>query len=831
MSNTISRRSFIKGMAASAVGAAAMGALGITASAEGTALAYTPGTYTSVQTTPYATVEIKCSFSENALTDVSYEVLKTSDADYFTPFSKPLKSYCERIVEAGTADGVDGVTGASLSSNAIRDGVNACKIQALGLTLPAAAEQKVLNPQVDDYRSFEGDMAEVLSPVQLGSMTIANRVVKSAGSPSPWADVNGSKLPVFQELYGTMAKNGVSLILLAGGALSGTGILPDSLEVEGSLDDALALAKEFVDIVHREGAKIGFQMCYGGLAAQVPASVTTEATIEELDAYIERVGVSAERAKSVGFDCIEVKGASTDGLNGFLTRRINTREDEYGAQSIENRTRLFRRIIEKIKEVNGADYPVGALINALEENDINLGDNDLFLTVEESKEIGKALVGAGADWIQLRVGMAGQEMNIWAPDVQHIVKGADGMTGYGTMFDYSQHFEGLVDGSRSGFASFLPVVKEFKSAVDVPVGCAAYMDLRVGPDFLNDALARGDIDMIFMNRPLLCDPELVTKLKEGRREDVRPCMKCMHCHDRMATGGRFNAFCRMNAAINNSFTAVMPEGSTPVPAETPRKIMVIGAGPAGMEAARVAAERGHSVSLYDNADKLGGLLPFARGVKGDHENFEDYLTYIDHQLEKNNVDIHLFKTVTADLVKEENPDAVIVAVGGKRESKLTGTASIPVLSPTEAFGSSRLGETVAILGAGVQAVDFAASLVQQGKKVVMIHSAGAEDIDLGQGGWFRVYMIPYLHANGTRIWSNAEILGLDDDGLRFVADSGLEKTVKVDSVVEFYTALPNTELAEELEAAGFEVHCAGDCVEPFNIQRAVCSGNLAGRAV
>ena len=238
-----------------------------------------------------------------------------------------------------------------------------------------------------------------------------------------------------------------------------------------------------------------------------------------------------------------------------------------------------------------------------------------------------------------------------------------------------------------------------------------------------------------------------------------------------------------------------------------------------------------SFCLFDNIRIISLCIVFFERSRGAALLLRAECKAGGHQLEKNNVDIHLFKTVTADLVKEENPDAVIVAVGGKRESKLTGTASIPVLSPTEAFGSSRLGETVAILGAGVQAVDFAASLVQQGKKVVMIHSAGAEDIDLGQGGWFRVYMIPYLHANGTRIWSNAEILGLDDDGLRFVADSGLEKTVKVDSVVEFYTALPNTELAEELEAAGFEVHCAGDCVEPFNIQRAVCSGNLAGRAV
>ena len=832
MSQNLSRRSFIKGLAAGAVGLAATGALHMPAAhAEGPSIGFIPGSYTSVQSTPYATVEVKCSFTENALTNVSYEVLKTSQADYFTPFANPLKSYCERIVEAGTTEGVDGVTGASLSSNAIREGVNACKVQALGLTIPTGAKAPVLNPQEEGFTSFDGDLAEVLSPIQLGGMTIENRVVKSAGSPSPWADVDGSKHASFRELYGTMSQNGVGLILLAGGAIRNNGILPDGLEVE-DLDAALADAAELVAIVHEGGAKLGYQMCFGGLAPTVPDSVINETPVEDLDAYIERVGTSAARAKSVGFDCIEIKGASADALNGFLTRRINKREDDYGPQSIENRTRLFRRMIEKIKEVNGADFPVGALINGVEENDLYLGDNELFITIEEAKEIAKALVEAGADWIQLRVGATGQEMNIWAPDVQHVVKDANGLTGYGTFFDYSQHFEGMLDGSHSGFASFLPMVKAIKEAVDVPVGCAAYMDLRVGPDYLNDAITRGDLDLVFMNRPLNCDPELVQKLAEHRREDVIPCMKCMHCHDSNSTGKRYPSTCRMNPNTNHSFTEVMPEGGKPLPAETPRKVMVIGAGPAGMEAARVAAERGHSVSLYDNSDKLGGLLLFARGVKGDHEHFDDYLTYMAHQLDKNGVDIHLFKRVDAALVKEENPDAVIVAVGGKRVSKLSGTDATPVFSPEQAFGSEdKLGDTVAILGAGVQAVDFAAYLATLGKKIVMIHSDAAVDIDKGQSGWFKKYILPYLQAKGTRIWSSAEILGLEDGGVKFVTEAGYEKTVKVDSVVEFYNMVPNTELADELTAAGFEVHTVGDCADPHNIQRAVLSGNLTARKI
>jgi thioredoxin reductase len=484
-------------------------------------------------------------------------------------------------------------------------------------------------------------------------------------------------------------------------------------------------------------------------------------------------------------------------------------------------------MIEKIKEVNGSDFPVGALINGLEENDVSLGNNDRFLTIEESQAIAQALEGAGADWIQVRVGANGQEMNIWAPDVQHIAHGFDGLTGYGTQFDFSSHYGGLMDGSHSGFASFLPIVKEIKKAVSIPVGCAGYMDLRVGPDYLNDAVQRGDIDLIFMNRPLNCDPELVTKIKEHRREDVRPCMKCMHCHDNNSPA-KVPSSCRMNAAYFNAYTDAMPEGFVPTPATVQKNVMVIGAGPAGMEAARVAAERGYTVTLYDSSDKLGGLMNFARGVKGDHEHFEDYFTYMEHQLEKNKVTVQLSTKVDAALVKEQNPDAVIVAVGGTRESRLTGSN---VFSPEQAFGSSQLGERVVVLGASVQAVDFAAWLVEQGKKVTIVHSGADSEVDKGQSGWFVTYLLPHLRSKGVSIISGATAQSVGSDGLTITTDAGFERTIFCDSVVECYDMLPNTDLAKEIEAAGIEVHTVGDCAEPYNIQKAVLSGNLTARAL
>lgn len=824
----VSRRNFLKSAALGALGAGLAGCAQSQTAADAVGPAFKPGTYTSVQKTSFATVEVQCEFSESALTKVSYTVTESSDSDFFQTKTADLDAYCERIAAAGRTLDVDGVAGATLSSTALKDGVDACTIQAMGIAMPVAAESSSceLNPQDENYTAYSGDLSAVFSPIQIGTMSLPNRVIKSAGSAASWSNGKEEVGQAAVDLYGAMAENGVSLILLPSGVIGSYGFKPGGKYNFDNPDDGIEAIKPLVDRVHQGGAKIGLQMDFG---SPVGDPAVNELTVEEIQTHVRQTGECALRFKKAGGDCIEIKGATNDGINAFVTRRWNHREDEYGPQTLENRTRFFCEMIQSVKASCGEDFPVLALMNGAEENDAALGNNDLCSTIEETKEVARLLEQAGADAIQVRVAAASQEISCWAQDACHAALGANGMTGYGTQYDYSTHFSGMLDGSHSGYGAFIPMAKAIKSVVSVPVGCASGMDLRLAPDMMNSAVANGDLDLIYMNRPLNVDPELVKKMEEGRREDVTPCMHCLHCHDSISTGNRVKSSCRANAALQNAYTDLMPEGFEPLPAQTQKNVMVIGGGPAGMEAARVAAQRGHTVTLYEKNGILGNMLSFAEGVKGSHEHIGDYREYLIQQLDKNGVTVQLNTAVDQSLVDQIKPDAVVVAVGGQRASTLESSGSVSVVSLEDAFGGA-IGDKVVLLGAGVQAVDFAVYLLSKGKKVVMVHSGDASEVDAGQSGWFQSFITAHLYAHGIKVYNGASVNGVVSDGLSITSSVGLETVIPCDTVVEC-EMLPNTELADALSAAGYEVYAAGDCVEPYNIQRAVLNGNLAARKI
>ncbi len=683
-------------------------------------------------------------------------------------------------------------------------------------TAKAAPSWTTLNPQDETYDAYTTDYAAIFSPIQVGPMTLRNRIVKSAAGsdtlPRKATEMSQNVL----DYYGRFADGGAALVIVEDGVTSGFGMNPSGkLRLENP-DDGIEVCRPLADRVHAGGAYIGTQL---GIGSPIDPGDANAYSVDDLHALVEQYGECAARLKAAGFDCVEIKGATTDGLNQFVTRRYNQREDEYGAQTEENRVRFFSEIIASIREACGEDFGILVLINAVEESDEALGDDDRYILIEESQYLAKALVAAGADSVQVRVGTPGKEANCWATDANHCVYQADGTTGFGTQFDYAVNFEGLQDGAHSGVGAFIPMARKIKEVVDVPVGCASYMDPRTAPDLINDAVANGDVDLVYMNRPLTVDPELPNKLQQGRRDEVAPCTRCFHCHG--APYGE-SEMCRVNPTTQFAYTDEFPEGYDLTPAETPMNVMVVGGGVGGMEAAFTAAQRGHKVTLYEKGSSLGGLLTYARAIKGNHERFTDLEAYMERMLEVSGVQVVTGTEVDLDAVRQAAPDAVVVATGGARQQTLPGAVGMDDIAGTE------LGSSVVIVGASMQATDLAQFLIAQGTRVSIVSERVAADVDSEQSYWVRTYARAHLYAHGVKAWNEVTLDATDAGSVTFTTANGYQKTIACDTVVDCRDMVADTALVDELVGAGFAAYAVG-CDVPRNIQSSIHAGYKVAR--
>ena len=698
----------------------------------------------------------------------------------------------------------------------------------------ARNDASALNPQDASYASHSGDCAALFEPLQMGSITLRNRIVKSPAGSDTWAPEGDALNDNFLDYYENFAKGGASLVFVESSISKMMAVKPlEQVATGWLLDDMSAIPQLMAPVterIHRHDAYAGFQIGMGMLAEDT--TVINDMTPENL-AWLQGLIVElATQLKAAGFDVVELHCAATQILKYMTVSRTNARTDQYGADTLENRTRFICETIKGIKEACGQEYPVQILMDAVEENDADLGDSDGFLTLEESIADARAFEAAGADTFYLRLSVPGRHIAQFAPDLMFSGYQCEGMTGFGTRADFSQHFGGTVNGQYSGCAMLLKAAAAFKKNLKATVSCAGYMDPRTAPDLMNDAVARGEIDYLMITRPLTVDPELPNKLKEGRRDEIAPCCRCMHCHAKggpaqYASDGK--EYCRVNAVTQRAYTDEMPEGYALPSAEQPKRIMVVGGGPAGMEAARIAAQRGHAVSLYEKKNSLGGLMSTAHVFKGDHERLGDLIDYLAHQQEVSGVEVITGTEVDAETVKQVNPDAVGVAVGGVRESHLEPTNGVNVVGVDDLVGTET-GESVVICGAGAQAVDCALFLLAQGKKVQMVHEGEKEIIDKEQSMWVRAFVIPHLYGQGVKIWNNAKIGNVVNEGLSITTASGEEKTLACQTVLECYDMVPNRKLANELSTS-FEVIAVGDCESPFDIAQAIKAGNLAARSL
>ena len=727
------------------------------------------------------------------------------------------------------------LTGSAITAGAVASlGLAGCapkapaEAPAAGSDLAATGEDAAnvrahaaqLNPQGEPKPVQNTTCPSLFTEWKMGALTLPNRVVKSAAG---YIGVTSQGITgdLHMQHYGKLAAGGASVVYCDDFAelYDHFRAIPDVGKFTDWTDaDLTAFAQNIKD----NGAAAGYQLATMGLVfsgfepdptAIFQSSDCMDMTAEEIQNLIADTIKAAATLKRCGFDCVEINAAGENIGQTFMSRNRNKREDDYGPQTFESRTRFVCEIVRGIKAECGADFPVQVLINGVEENDKAIGDSALFTTVEENKEMCKLIEAAGADSLHIRIGPCGQHVAEFAGDLYFCGTGIEGTTGYGTQFDFTRHWQGMLKADQSGLGVMVPVAAEIKKAVSIPVGAVTYMDPARDPEYFEGLIAGGDLDFILMNRPLSVDYDYLHKLEEGRIDEIRPCTRCMHCHWDAADDGNLTFSCRTNAAHPFRFvTGQLTGGYDPEPAATAKNVVVVGAGPAGLEAARVAAERGHAVTLYEKKGSVGGLLEFANNVKGPHENLS----------------VVLNTEATADTIAEAAPDAVILATGGVRDSLgLDETAGTNVVGIDD-FMMADIAEEVVVVGSNAQAIDAAMYLLAQGKHVSVVTPSAAGTIGAGHSFWVKTFTQPNMKALGVRFWPEAEVVAVNDGTVTVKTATGIQQEIPCGTVVEALDSLPNGSLAEGLTC---EVVTVGDAARPFNIGEAICSANAAARAL
>jgi len=511
----------------------------------------------------------------------------------------------------------------------------------------------------------------------------------------------------------------------------------------------------------------------------VPSFTTRALTIEEIEGLVKAFGAAAGIVRSAGIDAIELNGHLSGLLDQFMTPLWNVRTDKYGGD-LEGRLTFATEVMEAIRSEAGADFPVIYKYGLKHYID---GGRE----AEEGVEIAPRLEAAGADALTVDAGGWATTHIVHAPTTQP-------------------------PGLNVDMAAMA------RKVVSIPV-------LAVGklgnPELAESILQEGKADFIMMGRPLLADPEWPHKVREGRLDDIRPCLGCMEgC---MGRGGKYLS-CTVNPATG------MEREFALTPAEREKTVLVVGGGPGGMEAARVAALRGHKVTLWEKGDALGGnLIPAS--IPGFKQEYRGLIDYLATQMGKLGVAVELGKEATPGDIQRLAPEVVFIATGGTPiipdipgvDKAKVGTA-IDVL-----LGKQEVGESVVVLGGGLVGSETALHLAQQGKKVTIVEILGSIARDMFAIN--RMHLLELLADAGVRTLTETSVTEINDNSVTLVGKDGKKSSLENDTVVLALGMKPNRELVEAVQDTVPETRVIGDCVEPRKVMDAVWEGFRQARLV
>lgn len=630
----------------------------------------------------------------------------------------------------------------------------------------------------------------VFTPISIGNIKLKNRLVV-APMVTVYCDQDGMATERFIAYHETKARGGWGMIIVEDYAVdpSGRGFWTPGLWKDEQIESHAQLTER----IHNAGSKIIAQIYHSGrqttsavigeqpvsassLPCPILGQIPRELTVPEIKKIISQFGDTALRAKKAGFDGVEVHGAHGYLIAQFMSKYSNKRSDEYGG-SLEHRMRFPLEIVKDIREKCGPDFMIAFRIS---------GDDKVpgGRTIEETKTIAIKLEKQGVDLMHIS---AGTYESTWA-----IIPPMNINPGW------------IVDHAE-----------EVKKVVNIPVMTVG----RINDPYLAESILLSEkADLIAMGRASLADPELPNKFANGQYEDIRHCIGCQQgCLEILFKNEPIR--CLVNPTLGYEHLNEFKK------AENPKKITVVGAGPAGMEAARTAALASHKVTLYEKSDRLGGQFAIA-AIPPSKGDISAFVSWIGKQIKKLGVDIKLNTEYTSAINDKENPDLVIIATGSiPLKPPITGIDRENVVTAHDVLlGKVSTKDKVVVAGGGQVGCETALYLASLGKQVTIVEMlptiAGDEEFTR------RIFLMKAIKENNIEYFTDAKVKGINIDCVQ--CETVQQKNIEIEAatVVLALGMESNNALAKELEGK-VPVKVVGDAAEARDALEAIREGFLA----
>lgn len=640
-----------------------------------------------------------------------------------------------------------------------------------------------------------GRFEKLFEPIKIGTIEVPNRIVMPPMATC-FGNPDGTVSDRIVGYYAARAKGGVGLIIveIAAVAWGGKGIVNQLGVYDDSFIPGLRMLTK---AVHQYGSRIALQLHHAGrqtrrtlagaqpiapspLPSELIKEMPRALTIEEIQNLVESFSAAARRAREAGFDAIEFHGAHGYLINQFLSPYSNKRDDIYGGQ-LEGRMRFALEIVERSRGEVGSNFP---LIFRMSADEFLPGG----LTLSETKTIASRLENAGVDCLHVSAAT------------------------YETLYRFIPPYS-------TPPGSLVYLAEAIKKETKAPVIAVGRINT---PELAEQILNAGKADLVSMGRALIADPELPNKAFLGRSQDIRPCIACLHCIDRLATEKL-----EVECAVNPTMGAEGKWNITPV-AEA-KRVIVIGGGAAGMEAAKTVAIRGHRVTLFEKEEELGGQMLLAR-VPPHKQAIGDFIDFEQRELAAAGVVVKLGTEVNTTSILDLEPDAVILAVGSTPFiPNIPGVNLGNVCTARDILtGKRKTGDKIVIIGGGEVGLETAEFLAEQGKQVTVVEML--ERVGHNIGVHSRRVLLHRLRQMDIILATKTRALEITYDGV-VVNSNGHQHVIQADDVVLAAGVVPNRRLAEELNDKVTVIHSVGDCHEGQRIIDAVKDGYRIGREI